>query len=59
MVTVNGIFRPIALVRGRAIATWTISNHRVVLAPFAPVDADDQAALDRDAIDVARYLASE
>jgi hypothetical protein len=59
VVTVNGIFRPIALVRGRAIATWTISNHRVVLAPFAPVDADDQAALDRDAIDVARYLASE
>jgi hypothetical protein len=56
VITVNGIFRPIALVRGRAIATWSISNQRVLLAPFAPVDASDQAALDRDAHDVVRYL---
>jgi hypothetical protein len=56
VVTVNGIFRPIALVRGRAVATWTMPNRRLLLAPFAPLNTRDQAALERDARDVARYL---
>jgi hypothetical protein len=33
IVTVNGIFRPFALVKGRAVATWTIAAGKVVLKP--------------------------
>lgn len=57
IVTVNGIFRPFALARGRAVATWTITGGRVVLAPFGALDAETQAALDADAVDVIRFLA--
>ena len=45
IVTVNGLFRPFALAGGRAVATWTITGGRVVLAPFAPLDAETQADL--------------
>jgi hypothetical protein len=38
IVTTNGIFRPIALVGGRAAATWTLRAGRVGLAPVAPRD---------------------
>ena len=57
IVTVNGLFRPFALVGGRAVATWTITGGQVVLAPFAALDAETQAALDTDAADVTRFLA--
>jgi Winged helix DNA-binding domain len=56
IVTVNGLFRPFALAGGRAVATWTITNGEVELAPFAPLDTDTQAALDTDAADVTRFL---
>jgi len=56
IVTVNGIFRPFALVRGRAVATWTITGGRVALAPFAALDAETHAALDAEAADVTRFL---
>jgi hypothetical protein len=56
IVTVNGLFRPFALVGGRAAATWTITDGKVVLAPFAPLDAQAQAALAADAADVTRFL---
>lgn len=56
IVTVNGLFRPFALVAGRAAATWTISRGRVELKPFAPLAGVEQDALDADADDVARYL---
>jgi hypothetical protein len=56
IVTVNGLFRPFALAGGRAVATWTITGGRVALAPFAPLDAETQEALDADAADVARFL---
>lgn len=56
IVTVNGLFRPFALAGGRAVATWTIAGREVVLAPFAPLDAEIQAALDADAADVLRFL---
>ena len=46
IVTVNGLFRPFALVGGRAVATWTISGGQVALAPFAELDAETRAALD-------------
>jgi len=56
IVTVNGLFRPFALAGGRAVATWTITRGQVVIAPFAPLDAETRAALDTDAADVARFL---
>ena len=56
IVTVNGLFRPFALVGGRAVATWSITGGKVVLAPFTPVDAQAQAALAADGADVMRFL---
>lgn len=56
IVTVNGVFRPFALAGGRAVATWSIARGKVTLAPFAPLDAGTQAALDADAADVTRFL---
>jgi hypothetical protein len=57
IVTTNGVFRPFALADGRAVATWTFTGGRVTLAPFAPLGAQTQAALDADAADVTRFLA--
>lgn len=57
IVTVNGIFRPFALVRGRAVATWSMPAGKVVLEPFARLLRKDAAALEADALDVVRYLA--
>lgn len=56
--TVNGIFKPIALVGGRAVATWTMPKGKVELAPFGRLRAADRKALETDAADVARFLAS-
>ena len=56
IVTVNGIFRPFALVNGRAVATWSMPRGRVTLEPFGPIAAPVRAALDRDAADVERFL---
>jgi DNA glycosylase AlkZ-like len=57
IVTNNGLFRPFALAGGRAVATWTLAGGRVVLKPFAPLDAGTKAALDAEAADVTRFLA--
>ncbi|HEV2372359.1 MAG TPA: winged helix DNA-binding domain-containing protein [Streptosporangiaceae bacterium] len=56
IITINGLFRPFALAGGRAVATWNIARGQVVLAPFAPLEAETQAALDTDAADVTRFL---
>jgi hypothetical protein len=56
IVTVNGIFRPFALVQGRATATWTLVAGNVVMKPFAPMTRSDKRALHADALDVVRYL---
>jgi|SRR6185437_5491364 len=57
IVTVNGLFRPFALVRGRAAATWSLSAGEISLKPFRPLGSREKAALDREAEDVLRYLA--
>jgi winged helix DNA-binding protein len=57
VVTLNGIFRPIALVRGRAVATWTMPGGEVTLEPFGRITRKDAAALQGDAADVVRFLA--
>jgi hypothetical protein len=56
IVTVNGIFRPFALVKGRASATWTLSAGKVLVEPFARIARSDERALQADARDVLRYL---
>jgi len=56
VVTVNGIFKPIALVSGRAVATWTMPKGKVELAPLRRLRAAEHAALEADAADVARFL---
>jgi len=56
IVTDNGLFRPFALAAGQAVATWTITRGRVVLAPFTELGTETVAALDTDAEDVTRFL---
>jgi hypothetical protein len=57
VVTVNGIFKPIALVGGRAVGTWSMPAGEVVLEPFDRLAAKDAAALKEEAADVLRFLA--
>jgi hypothetical protein len=49
----GGLFRPFAVVDGRAVATWRLERGRVVLEPFA---AFDPSLLDAEARDVERFL---
>jgi Winged helix DNA-binding domain len=57
LVTNNGVFRPFALVRGKALAGWKLMAGEVVLEPFARLARADREALEADAHDVVRYLA--
>ena len=52
----GGIFRPIALVEGRAAGTWTFQGGRVELQPFGRMSRDHASALDADAADVIRFF---
>ena len=45
IVTTNGLFRPFALVRGRAVATWGLANGRVTVRPLEPIADEDLAEL--------------
>jgi hypothetical protein len=56
VVTTNGIFRPVALVGGRVVATWSLPSGVVTIAPLEPIAAGDLALLTADAADVLRYL---
>jgi len=56
LVTVNGLFRPFALVHGRAAGTWRMADGKVELEPFADLARRDASALAADAKDVVRYL---
>ena len=56
LVTVNGLFRPFALVGGRAVASWSMPRGEVVIEPFGRLGKADAAALERDAEDVGRFL---
>ena len=58
IVTVNGLFRPFALVRGRAVATWRMPRGEVQLEPFGRIAPKDGAALATDGEDVVRYLST-
>ena len=58
IVTVNGIFRPFALVRGRAVAVWSMRADEVELKPFHRLTRVEEAALRADARAVADYLSA-
>jgi Winged helix DNA-binding domain len=53
----GGVFRPFALVGGRAAATWTIRSGEVTIEPLRPLSRASGAALRREAADVVRFLA--
>jgi hypothetical protein len=56
VITVNGLFRPFALVRGQAAATWKLAAGKVEISPFHPLAAADAAALEAEASDITRFL---
>jgi hypothetical protein len=56
LVTDNGMFRPFAMVKGRAVATWSMPKGEVVLEPLARISKPDRVGLERDAEDVVRFL---
>jgi hypothetical protein len=56
IITVNGLFRPFALVEGRAVATWTMPDGVVELDRLAELSAAAEKALAADAADVRRFL---
>ena len=58
IVTVNGLFRPFALVRGRAVAIWRMAQGEVALEPLGRITRRDAKALEADAADVVRFLAT-
>ena len=59
IVTVNGLFRPFALVDGQAAGTWSWSGGEVAFEKFAELPAEIEDALAADARDVRRFLSAE
>jgi len=58
LVTRNGVFRPFAMVAGRAAATWRLARGRVAIEPFGRIAKADTLALQAEAGDVERFLAA-
>jgi hypothetical protein len=56
IVTVNGLFRPFALVDGRAVATWGLAGGAVTMDWLEQVPGPARAALAADEADVRRFL---
>jgi hypothetical protein len=56
IVTTNGVFRPYAMVRGRAVATWGLAGGVVTLSPFGRLSAATTKALNAEADAVLRFL---
>jgi DNA glycosylase AlkZ-like len=56
IVTTNGLFRPFALVRGRAAAIWRMRGGAVQIEPLGPLARRDAAALEAEARAVVGFL---
>jgi len=56
LVTVNGLFRPFAMIKGRAVGTWSMPKGELVLESLVRIAKADRAALASDAADVERFL---
>ena len=54
--TVNGLFRPVALVDGRVVATWGLADGTVTIRALERIGAAARRALHTDALDVLRFL---
>jgi hypothetical protein len=58
LVTDNGLFRPFAMVEGRAVATWRLASGKVTIEHLGEVKKKDAAALEADAARVLEFLAA-
>jgi hypothetical protein len=56
VITTNGLFRPFAMVEGRAAATWRFEDGRLRVEPLVALTEEIVAALEEDARDVERFL---
>jgi winged helix DNA-binding protein len=56
LVTNNGLFRPFALVKGRAVARWGLSGGKVTIEHLDEVKKKDAAALEKDAQRVLEFM---
>jgi hypothetical protein len=56
LVTMNGIFRPFALVDGRAVAIWRLARGKVAIEPLEGLGRKDAAALEEEAERVLEFL---
>jgi hypothetical protein len=56
LVTTNGIFRPFALVKGRAVATWKIDRGKVRIEHLGAVTKKAAGELEADGVAVVSYL---
>jgi len=56
LVTNNGIFRPFALVNGRAVAVWRLVRGKVEIEALGKVSKRAAAALEKDAAAVREFL---
>lgn len=59
VVTVNGLFRPFALVDGRAAGIWAWRDGGVALESFGELPRGARTALAAEARDVARFLGTQ
>ena len=59
LVTINGIFRPFALVDGRAVATWKLAGGKLTIEHLQKIPKKDAAALDEEAQRVLEFLAAD
>jgi len=57
LVTNNGLFRPFAMVDGRAVATWRFAGGKVTIEHLGKVSKRDAAALEADAARVLEFFA--
>ena len=57
LVTDNGLFRPFAMVDGRAVATWRLAGRKVTIDHLGKVSKRDAAALEADAARVLEFFA--
>jgi Winged helix DNA-binding domain len=57
LVTNNGLFRPFAMVGGRAVARWRFTSGKVSIEPLGRIAKKAVTALEVDAADVQRFMA--
>jgi hypothetical protein len=58
LITTNGLFRPFAMVDGRAVATWRLVKGKVSIEPLGRIGREVRRALEEDAADVERFFSS-